>query len=241
MDTNSHNIPDSFSRELFKTSSGTMALVCIGHASLMIEWQGMVIHVDPHSGQADYESFPVADLLLLTHEHHDHLDLVALEQICSSQSDVICPKLVAERIGSSVQQQRMTILHNGQSVVIRGLRIEAVPAYNIEGMRSPGVPFHPPGHGNGYVINFGGLVVYLAGDTEPIPEMHELPKIEIAFLPLKAGVTMTPEMAARAAKIVQPKILYPYHTASTDVSMLVEFLSDEPDIELRVRDMAWIP
>ena len=241
MAVNSHNIPGSFTRELFETSSGTLTLICIGHASLMIEWQGLVIHVDAHSGQADYKSFPVADMIILTHEHHDHLDLIALEQICSPQTDVVCPELVAERIGSSIQQQRMTILHNGQSAVVRGLRIEAVPAYNIEGMRSPGVPFHPPGHGNGYVINFGGLVFYLAGDTEPIPEMHELPEIDIAFLPLKAGVTMTSEMAARAAKIVQPKILYPYHTATTDVSKLVEMLSDETDIEVRVRDMAWMP
>jgi len=120
---------------------------------------------------------------------------------------------------------------------VKGLKIEAVPAYNIVQMRAPGQPFHPKGVGNGYVITLGDKRVYVAGDTEHIPEMARLAGVDCAFLPMNLPYTMTPEMAAQAAKVLKPKILYPYHFGDTDTSRLRELLKDSGGIEVRIRKM----
>ncbi|MFQ5722189.1 MAG: MBL fold metallo-hydrolase, partial [Candidatus Aminicenantales bacterium] len=117
-------------------------------------------------------------------------------------------------------------------------KIEAVPAYNIVHKRSSGLPFHPRGIGNGYVINFGDKRVYVAGDTENIPEMKQLKNIDIAFLPMNLPYTMTPEMVAEAARMFRPKILYPYHYGQTDTSKIVELLKDDKDIEVHIRKLS---
>jgi L-ascorbate metabolism protein UlaG (beta-lactamase superfamily) len=118
-----------------------------------------------------------------------------------------------------------------------GIAVEAVPAYNLRHERSPGVPFHPKGRGNGYVVTMAGLRVYVAGDTENVPEMRDLKGIDVAFLPMNLPYTMTPEMAADAALMVRPRILYPYHFGETDTSRLVALLAGHPEIEVRIRDM----
>ena len=104
-------------------------------------------------------------------------------------------------------------------------------------MRSPGVPFHPKGAGNGYIITFGKKRVYVAGDTENVPEMKKLRNIDIAFLPMNLPYTMTPEMVADAAKAFKPTILYPYHYGETDTSRLVELLKGVDEVEVRIRKM----
>jgi L-ascorbate metabolism protein UlaG (beta-lactamase superfamily) len=126
-------------------------------------------------------------------------------------------------------------MNNGDIKTIEGLKIEAVPAYNLVHMRSEGVPFHPKGVGNGYVITFGEKRVYVAGDTENTPEMKKLKDIDIAFLPMNLPYTMTPEMVADASKAFKPKILYPYHYGKTDTSKIVELLKDEQDMKVRIR------
>jgi len=128
-------------------------------------------------------------------------------------------------------------MRNGDTKTFAGFTVEAVPAYNIVHIRSPGVPYHPKGEGNGYIINFDSRRVYIAGDTENTPEMKALKNIDAAFLPMNLPYTMTPEMVADAAKIVRPKILYPYHYSDTDVSKLTALLKDEKGIEVRVRKM----
>ncbi|MBE9565336.1 MAG: MBL fold metallo-hydrolase, partial [Proteobacteria bacterium] len=118
-----------------------------------------------------------------------------------------------------------------------GLTVEAVPAYNIVHLRGPGQPYHPRGEGNGYVVTFGDTRVYIAGDTENIPEMSALGNIDIAFLPMNLPYTMAPEMVADAARTFRPKVVYPYHFGQTDCVQLVTLLADEPEIEVRVRRM----
>jgi L-ascorbate metabolism protein UlaG (beta-lactamase superfamily) len=104
-------------------------------------------------------------------------------------------------------------------------------------MREPGLPFHPRGVGNGYIVTLGDTRLYIAGDTENIPEMKQLKKIDIAFLPMNLPYTMTPEMVADAAKAFKPAILYPYHYGETDPSKLVDLLKDEKELDVRVRKM----
>jgi L-ascorbate metabolism protein UlaG (beta-lactamase superfamily) len=122
-------------------------------------------------------------------------------------------------------------MKNGDTQNLAGISIEAVAAYNLE------KPFHPKGNGNGYVLAFGDTRVYVAGDTENIPEMKSLKGIDVAFLPMNLPYTMTPEQAADAAKVIRPKILYPYHYGNTDTGKLVDLLKDAPGIEVRIRDL----
>ena len=126
---------------------------------------------------------------------------------------------------------------NGDVKTVEGLKIEAVPAYNLVHKRDTGQPFHPKGTGNGYIITFGDKRVYVAGDTENTPEMKALKNIDIAFLPMNLPYTMTPEMVADAAKAFKPKILYPYHFGETDTSKVVSLLKDTPEVEVRIRKM----
>jgi L-ascorbate metabolism protein UlaG (beta-lactamase superfamily) len=128
-------------------------------------------------------------------------------------------------------------MKNGDVKIIKGLEIKAVVAYNIIHKRDSGQPFHPKGDGNGYIITFGDRNVYVAGDTENIPEMKKLKGIDIAFLPMNLPYTMTPEMFADAANAFKPKILYPYHYGETDTSKILELLKDTKEIEVRIRKM----
>jgi L-ascorbate metabolism protein UlaG (beta-lactamase superfamily) len=129
------------------------------------------------------------------------------------------------------------VMGNGDTETVGGIEIEAVPAYNIAHKRPNGQPFHPQGSGNGYVLTFGDTRVYVAGDTEDIPEMAALEDIACAFLPMNLPYTMSPEMAARAARAFEPCIVYPYHYGSTDPQQLVDLLAED-EIEVRVRDLA---
>ena len=129
-------------------------------------------------------------------------------------------------------------MHNGDVRTVRGIQVEAVPAYNLVHKRDNGLPFHPKSIGNGYILTFGDKRVYIAADTENTPEMKALTDIDVAFLPMNLPYTMTPEMVADAAKAFRPKILYPYHYGNTDTSQLVDLLSDEKGIAVRIRKMA---
>jgi L-ascorbate metabolism protein UlaG (beta-lactamase superfamily) len=128
-------------------------------------------------------------------------------------------------------------MKNGDVETVGGLKIEAVPACNLVHMRAESVPYHPKGIGNGYVIIFHEKRVYIAGDTENIPEMKQLQKIDCAFLPMNLPYTVPPEMVADAAKAFEPKILYPYHYGDTDTSKLVELMKDTPEVDVRIRSM----
>jgi L-ascorbate metabolism protein UlaG (beta-lactamase superfamily) len=217
--------------DVFKTSAGDLKITFIGHGTLMFEFGGKVIHVDPVSREGDYTKLPKADLIMITHEHSDHLDQGAIALLRKEKTSIVLTEKCAAEVKGGI------VMKNGDKQTVEGLEIEAVPAYNIVHERSPGMPFHPKGVGNGYIITFGDKRVYVAGDTENTPEMKALENIDIAFLPMNLPYTMTPEMVADAAKAFRPKILYPYHYGKTDTNELVKLLADEKDIEVRVRQL----
>ena len=219
-----------FKTDILKTSQGDLEITFIGHGSLMFGFKGKIIHVDPFGRMADYSKLPKANIVLLTHHHRDHLDPKALESIRTPQTILVLTEACAEKIKGGM------VMKNGDIKTIEGLTIEAIPAYNLVHMRSEGVPYHPKGIGNGYVITFGDKRVYVAGDTENTPEMKALQDIDCAFLPMNLPYTMTPAMVADAAKAFKPKVLYPYHYyfGDTDTSKLVELMKDTIEIDTRI-------
>jgi L-ascorbate metabolism protein UlaG (beta-lactamase superfamily) len=179
----------------------------------------------------DYSKLPKADLIIVTHDHFDHFNADTIKMLSKDGTEMVGNESCAKGF------KECLIMKNGDTRTVKGLTIDAVPAYNIKHMRSPGNPFHPKGIGNGYVITFGDKKVYIAGDTENIPEMGALSGIYIAFLPMNLPYTMTPEMTADAALSFKPKILYPYHFGETDTDSLVNLLKGHPEIEVRIRDL----
>jgi len=222
---------EKFEADVIKTSTGNLKITFLGHGTLMFSFAGKIIHVDPYSSVADYTQLPKADLILICHEHQDHLDPKALGAIRTEKTAVVANPTAGKQV------ERSIVMKNGDVRTVEGLKIEAVPAYNVVHKRDTGEPFHPKGVGNGYIITFGDKRVYVAGDTENIPEMKELKNIDIAFLPMNLPYTMTPEMVADAAKAIKPKILYPYHYGQTDTSQLVNLLRGTKEIEVRIRNM----
>lgn len=220
-----HARGEDFQMDIIKTSQGDLEITFIGHGTLMFSYNKKVVHVDPWTRFTDYKNMPGADIILITHEHGDHFDKNAIEALKKNDTKIVLTETCSKQIPGGI------VMKNGDTKTISGFKIEAIPAYNLE------KPFHPKGNGNGYVITFGDKRIYVAGDTENIPEMKILKDIDIAFLPMNLPFTMTPEMVADAAREFKPGILYPYHYGETDTSKLLELLKDEKDIEVRIRKM----
>ncbi len=213
------------------TQNGEVAISFIGHGSLMMEFDGKVLHIDPSSREADYSKMPDADLILITHHHGDHCDPKAYGEVANEGTMTFLTQLAKDKL------EQGTVLKNGESASYGWIDIEAIPAYNLVHKRDNGEFFHPNGCCNSYVLTIDGLRIFIGGDTENTPEMKALKNIDVAFLPMNLPYTMTPEMVADAAKAFKPKVLYPYHYGSTNVDNLLKLIQDEPAVEVRVREM----
>ncbi len=222
---------NSFEQDLHQTKNGQIKITFIGHGTLMLEFNDKVIHIDPWTQLADYQSLPKADLILITHEHRDHLDEKAIAAIRKPETQIFCNE------NSKIKLQDASVLQNGDSAEALGVTIEALPAYNILHKRNEKEVFHPKGVGNAYLFNIDGKRILIGGDTENVPELKTLKNIDIAFLPMNLPYTMTPEMVADLARAMKPAILYPYHFGETDTGKLVELLKDHKEIEIRIRKL----
>ena len=220
---------DMYETDEFKTPGGkTVRLHALVHSSIRIEFDGKEIEVDPcgklGDRTIDCSAFPKADYILVTHEHYDHLDIATIKQLCKEGTQVIMNQRSADEYGAGI------VMANGDKLQLAdNISIEAVAAYNTtEGH----LQFHPKGRDNGYILTLDGLRIYIAGDTEVIPEMEAIKDIDIAFLPCNQPYTMTPEQVIKVAKIIRPKVLFPYHYSDTDLSAIPAEL---PDIDVRIR------
>jgi L-ascorbate metabolism protein UlaG (beta-lactamase superfamily) len=222
---------DNFTSDVIKTRAGDLKITFIGHGSLCFTYSGRTIYIDPFGQLADFSLLPKADFIFITHQHQDHFDSAAIGQLRQKNTQLFLSAFCQPTPPDG------RILKNGEQLALPDLDVTVVPAYNIVNKRDNGVPFHPRGEGNGYVFAFPGLRVYVAGDTENIPEMAALQDIDIAFLPMNLPYTMTPEMAALAARAIKPHMLYPYHFGSSDPQALAGLLKNFPEIELRIRKM----
>ena len=206
---------------------GSLRITFLGHGTLMLDYNGWVIHVDPVGAEADYAVLPPADLVLITHEHSDHLDPKAVARITRPGTVIVANQASAAKLHGAVA------LHYGETKTVGSVQIEAVPAYNTTAGRDR---FHPKGRDNGYLLTIEGQRIYIAGDTELTPEMKGLKDIHIAFLPMNQPYTMTPEQVAKAVRAFRPRILYPYHFGDTDTDRLTALLEGK-DVEVRIRSL----
>ncbi len=222
-----------FGSDVVETTSGSLEMFFIGHGTLMFEFNDLVIHIDPTMREADYGKLPDADLVLVTHQHGDHLDLTALHQIMKEGTRVVMTQTCMDQL----EEFSAGVMKNGDKETILGIEVEAYPAYNIIHKRPDGIPFHPKGEGNAYLLSFGDTRVLIGGDTENVPELKKLKDIDVAFLPMNLPYTMTPEMVADLALAIRPALLYPYHYGETDPEELVDLLKDNQEIEVRIRNL----
>ncbi|PIZ68989.1 MAG: metal-dependent hydrolase [Candidatus Marinimicrobia bacterium CG_4_10_14_0_2_um_filter_48_9] len=224
--------PNRLEVDRINAGENELDITFLGHATLMFSYNDQVIHVDPVLRFTDFTQLPKADIILITHFHGDHLDSTAIARLTKQGTQIICPQDCADLLHTG------TVLLNGDTVTVNDITIIAVPAYNVIHKRDTGEYYHPRGVGNGYVLTFGTQRVYIGGDTENIPEMANFGRIDIAFLPMNLPYTMTPEMVVEATKMIQPKILYPYHYGETDPKILVRLMNSAlPQVEVRIRQL----
>ena len=207
-----------------------VSIYCIGHATMAICADGKWLYIDANTSilkpGTDYSSMPKADYMLFTHSHGDHFDRKAVELLSQESTQIVANPETAGTLGYG------NVLRNGESFTTAECwTIDAVPAYNTSADK---LQFHPQGRDNGYILTIGDLRIYIAGDTENIPEMADVKDIDIAFLPCNLPYTMTPQQCAEAAVTIMPKILFPYHYSDTEIGQVAELL-DGTGIDVRIR------
>jgi L-ascorbate metabolism protein UlaG (beta-lactamase superfamily) len=214
------------------TDDGILKIFPINHATLVLQWKDRTIYVDPVGGAKAFQGLPKPDLILLTHIHGDHFSKETLAEVAGPVTKLVGPATVVEQLSSDLRS-RATVLANGETAELLGIKVEAVPAYNLTTAR---LQFHPKGRDNGYVVSLGGKRIYLSGDTEDIPEMLALKNIDVAFVCMNMPYTMTVDQAARAVRTFKPKVVYPYHCRGSDLNKFKELVGTDSGIEVRLRD-----
>ena len=212
-----------------KTAKGDLEVHPVRHGTVVFNWNGKTVFVDPVGGAALFKPYGVPDLVLVTDIHGDHFNKGTLEAIVKDKTVVITPEAVAALAPEGLKKS-ITTLANGKLVEKLGVKIEAVPMYNLTAAR---LRFHNKGRGNGYVMTFGGKQVYVSGDTEDIPEMRALKNIDAAFICMNLPYTMTPEQAADAVREFKPKVVYPYHYRGSDTAQFKKLVGDASEVRLR--------
>lgn len=222
------------------TDQGDLQLAALNHASVFMNWAGKNIYSDPAGRVEEYQSFPKANLVLVTHFHNDHFDPNVIEVLKGTETTILAPQNVIDLLPSALQSIA-TVMANGAKLDLLGLTVEAVPAYNITPERAG----HPKGRDNGYVLTMGGKRVYISGDTEDTPEMRALKDIDVAFLSMSIPSNMTADQAASALRDFKPGIVYPYHFFNArpgnshgtvqDVMRLKRLIGENANTEVRMR------
>lgn len=215
--------------DILSTSGGDVTIQPVDHASLVLMSGDKVIYVDPVGGAERYADLPSPTGILITHGHGDHFDVPTLEAI-AGDAPLLTNQDVFDKLPESLKGQA-TAIANGESGEIDSIPVRAIPAHNTTEDR---MKYHPVGVGNGYILTFGDKQVYIAGDTEPTPDMLGLSDIAVAFLPMNLPYTMTPDQALEAINTFKPAVIYPYHYGESDLSVLEGNVAE--GVELRLRN-----
>ena len=218
--------------DIVATTRANLVIHPIDHATFVMGWNGKAIYIDPVGGADRFAGLPSPDLILVTDIHGDHLNAETLSAIVTPQTMIVAPAAVAEQLPASLMGQT-TVLANGEMKMFDGVGVEGVPMYNLTEER---LRYHDKGRGNGYVLTVGGTRVYIAGDTEDVPEMRALQNIHVAFVPMNLPYTMTEDQAASGVNAFNPEVVYPYHYQGSDVEKfkaLVEAGGGNTEVRLR--------
>ncbi len=219
----------------FQTSKGKLSMQPVQHGTLVFTWNGKTIYIDPYGGEKAFKGIAKPDMIVITDIHGDHLNMETLQAIETSKAVIVVPKAVADQLPASYKEQ-LVILNNGEKTERLNVGITAMPMYNLPETADSR---HPKGRGNGYVLDFGGLNVYISGDTEDIPEMRALKNIDVAFVCMN-GPTMDINQAASAVLAFKPKVVYPFHHRGSDIEAFKRLVNEgDASIDVRLRD--WYP
>jgi L-ascorbate metabolism protein UlaG (beta-lactamase superfamily) len=211
----------------------------ISHATFVMNWNDQIIYVDPVGGVAVFKNMPAAEVILVTDIHGDHMNPETLAAVKNDNNFLFVPQAVADKL--DVKLKPTVIVNNGDAATRNGLKITAIPMYNITEDR---LDKHPKGRGNGYVLEKDGYRVYISGDTEGIPEMRNLKNIDKAFICMNLPYTMDVEQAANAVLEFAPGGVIPYHYRGQEKFSDVEkfrSLINENNPEIEVTLLEWYP
>jgi L-ascorbate metabolism protein UlaG (beta-lactamase superfamily) len=201
----------------------SISIKWLGHAGFQIKAEGKTIYVDPYEGEYSEK----ADLILVTHSHLDHCDPSKIKKVRQSNTVIIAPEDCAPKIGGEVKSLKL-----GQESAVDKIRVKAVEAYNNKRFRSPGNPFHSKGFGVGYLITAGEKTIYHAGDTDFVPEMRQLGRVDVAMLPSGGTYTMDNPECAEAALAIKPKVVIPMHRWDTNPEEFRKKVESNPRIRV---------
>ncbi|MBQ8863288.1 MAG: MBL fold metallo-hydrolase [Rikenellaceae bacterium] len=223
--------------DTFTTKSGkVLTFTFFAHSTMAIDFDGRRIYTDPVAGfLGDPAALPKADAMLIGHHHYDHFEAEAVEALRGADCRILCDVTTA----SMLPEGWAVALHPGDSDSVVGAEVVTLPAYNTSEGHTD---FHPQSRGDiGFVVDFDGVRVYIAGDGEPTDEMMALRDIDIAFLPVNQPYTMTEQQASAVLHAIRPRVFYPYHYGQvdhrTDLALLSRLVSDIEGLEVRIRPM----
>jgi len=206
----------------------------LGHDSFVLEGSKTVI-IDPFKAQGSYK----ADLLLISHEHQDHLSEDDIRRFSNDRTLIIAPAICEKALKPFTSEKRF--IAPGSKIDAKGVTVEAIPAYNINKFREPGKVFHPRVDGRvGFVVTLDGTRFYHSGDSDATPEMKSL-DIDVAFLPVSGTYVMTAEEASEAAKSMKVQLVVPMHIGSivgsrADAEKFKRLVGSNPRVEILERE-----
>lgn len=185
-----------------------LEITYLEHDTFRIKYRDLILYTDPFQIMPQQQK---ADIVTITHDHFDHMSDSDLRKVLKEGSIIVASINCREKL-QQIKNVEKILLKPGESVERKGITIRAVPAYNVNKFRAPGVPFHPRDYlGVGFIIDFSGTKVYHAGDTDNIQEMKEFKDISLALLPASGTYVMTADEAAAAAITINPDLAVPMH------------------------------
>lgn len=212
----------------------------VSHATAVIKWDKTVFYTDPTGGAAAFQGMEEPDFILITDIHGDHMHAETLKALELGNTQIIVPQAVKDALPEDFNRQ-LIVLNNGESREFMGFNIKAIPMYNLPEDKESR---HVKGRGNGYILEKNGQRLYIAGDTEDIPEMRNLQNIDVALIPMNLPYTMNVEQAADGVLAFKPKKVYPYHFRGQDGLADVEKfkqLVNQGDKNIEVVLLEWYP
>lgn len=233
--------PLLWAQDKISTDQGDLTINPVLHSTMVLEWDGKTVYIDPYGGEESFSGYDAPDLVLITDIHGDHMNAETLAALDLSETELIAPQAVIDELGE-ITFKKIHALANGEETQWQSIGVEAVPMYNLPEAEDSR---HPKGRGNGYILTMGGKRIYISGDTEDTPEMRALENIDVAFVCMNQPYTMDVQQAAEAVLEFKPAIVYPFHFrgGGGQFSDVEEFkrLVNEGDQNIEVRLSEWYP